>query len=166
MLAVMALGGALDDLYRATIAYNVFYSGETYRGPLGVLGYLLTLPDACTRGSTALWFLGGLGCAVPRLSARCMRRARLRGAAVGRGRVRVDRGQRQPRSAAVFPAGAAGAGAGRRPRGGAGLAPHVPAGARSCSRSLLVRSRVQRITNFDKAVDYTAWDLARTGAAR
>ena len=61
LLVVMAASGALDDLYKATIAYNLFYSGETYRG-IGFLQYLLTFPVSHARVD-ALWFLGGLGAA-------------------------------------------------------------------------------------------------------
>src|SRR5690606_24863271 len=49
--------------YDATIAYNVFYSGETYTGRADILHYLLTFPVQHARVE-ALWFLGGLGCAV------------------------------------------------------------------------------------------------------
>ena len=35
-LAIFAAGGALGDLYAATITYNLRYSGETYAGPFAV----------------------------------------------------------------------------------------------------------------------------------
>lgn len=63
MLAIFAGGGALDALYRATIEYNLDYSGETYAHPLGLAGYLLTFPVAHAR-IDALWLVGGLGCIV------------------------------------------------------------------------------------------------------
>ena len=56
-------GGALNDLYQATITYNVQYSGETYKGPADMLRYLVTFPVEHARVD-ALWFLGGIGCAV------------------------------------------------------------------------------------------------------
>jgi 4-amino-4-deoxy-L-arabinose transferase-like glycosyltransferase len=60
MLAIFAAGGALRDLYDATITYNLQYSGETYAGPLAVLGYLMTFPVQHAR-IDALWTLGGAG---------------------------------------------------------------------------------------------------------
>ena len=56
-------GGALNDLYQATIAYNVRYSGETYANRWDMLGYLLRFPIQHARVD-ALWFVGGLGCLV------------------------------------------------------------------------------------------------------
>ena len=60
LLAVFWHGGALDDLYQATIVYNVRYSGETYASKLDVLKYLIRFPIDRAR-LDALWFLGGLG---------------------------------------------------------------------------------------------------------
>ena len=60
MLAIFAAGGALGDLYDATIAYNVQYSGETYAGPLAVV-VSPDLPDRARRVD-ALWTVGGAGC--------------------------------------------------------------------------------------------------------
>jgi hypothetical protein len=60
---VFAWGGALRDLYAATIDYNVLYSGETYRGPADFLRYLITFPVQHARVD-GLWLLGGAGCAV------------------------------------------------------------------------------------------------------
>jgi hypothetical protein len=54
-------GGALNDLYEATIAYNVRYSGETYASRLDMLRYLVTFPVERAR-LDALWLVGGLGC--------------------------------------------------------------------------------------------------------
>lgn len=54
---------ALGELYQATIAYNLRYSGETYAGPIQMATYLLTFPVRHARVD-ALWLLGGAGCAV------------------------------------------------------------------------------------------------------
>lgn len=56
-------GGALNDLYQATIVYNLHYSGETYAGPLDMARYLVMFPIQHARVD-ALWFIGGLGCIV------------------------------------------------------------------------------------------------------
>jgi len=61
LLVIFWSGGALDDLYQATIAYNVRYSGETYTSRWDMLGYLLRFPIQHARVD-ALWFVGGLGC--------------------------------------------------------------------------------------------------------
>jgi hypothetical protein len=54
-------GGAWGDLYQATIAYNLRYSGETYASRWDMLSYLLRFPVEHARVD-ALWFVGGLGC--------------------------------------------------------------------------------------------------------
>ena len=56
-------GGALNDLYQATIVYNVRYSGETYASRWDMLSYLARFPVEHARVD-ALWFVGGLGCIV------------------------------------------------------------------------------------------------------
>ena len=56
-------GGALDDLYQSTIRYNIQYSAETYASSWDMVRYLVTFPVQHARVD-ALWFLGGLGCAV------------------------------------------------------------------------------------------------------
>jgi hypothetical protein len=56
-------GGALADVYQATIAYNIHYSGQTYGGPIDMARYLVMFPIEHARVD-ALWFVGGLGCAV------------------------------------------------------------------------------------------------------
>jgi hypothetical protein len=61
LIAQFAAGHALNDLYQATILYNLGYSGETYAGALGPLRYLATFPIQHARVD-ALWFVGGLGC--------------------------------------------------------------------------------------------------------
>jgi hypothetical protein len=63
MLAWMAGAGALNDLFLATIGYNLQYSGETYPSRLAMLAYLVTFPVKQAR-LDSLWFLGGLGSAV------------------------------------------------------------------------------------------------------
>ena len=69
LLAVFAAGGALPDLYAATIGYNLLYSGETYAGAFHFLGYLVAFPVQHARVD-ALWLLGGAGCAVLLFTAR------------------------------------------------------------------------------------------------
>ena len=56
-------GGALGELYQATIAYNLQYSGETYASRWDMVRYLVTFPIQHARVD-ALWFVGGLGCSV------------------------------------------------------------------------------------------------------
>jgi hypothetical protein len=56
-------GGALGDLYQATIVYNLRYSGETYASRLQMLTYLGRFPVQHARVD-ALWFVGGIGCLV------------------------------------------------------------------------------------------------------
>ena len=73
-VALMGLGhfavrGALGDLWRATIGYNLQYSGETYGSPLGPLAYLFTMPVARARVDV-LWFFGLAGAAVLALRSR------------------------------------------------------------------------------------------------
>ena len=63
LLALFAFSGTVPELYDATITYNVRYSGETYRGPLQAVLYLLTFPVQHARVDS-LWLLGGAGCAV------------------------------------------------------------------------------------------------------
>jgi hypothetical protein len=58
---------AIADLYQATIAYNLRYSGETYAGPMQPLVYLLTFPLRHARVD-GLWLVGCGGCAVLLLS--------------------------------------------------------------------------------------------------
>jgi hypothetical protein len=60
---VPVFAGALQLLYRATIDYNLQYSGETYDGPWHFASYLLMFPVDRARDD-ALWTLGGGGCAV------------------------------------------------------------------------------------------------------
>ncbi|MBI2834348.1 MAG: hypothetical protein HYX76_07975 [Acidobacteria bacterium] len=62
MVVVFSSGGALDDLYQATIAYNVWYSGDTYAGARSFMTYLASFPVRMARVDP-LWMLGGLGSA-------------------------------------------------------------------------------------------------------
>ena len=78
VLSVLAIGltyfyafGALGDLWAGTIAYNLAYSGETYRGVGHAVSYLLKLPFDRSMVD-GLWFLGGVGSLVLCLT---MRRA-------------------------------------------------------------------------------------------
>jgi hypothetical protein len=63
LFVVFWRGGALNDLYQATIVYNVRYAGETYASRWDMLRYLLLFPIEHARVD-ALWFVGGLGCLV------------------------------------------------------------------------------------------------------
>lgn len=63
LLVVFWRGGALNDLYQATIAYNLQYSGETYASGWDMLAYLLRFPIERAQ-LDGLWFAGGLGCIV------------------------------------------------------------------------------------------------------
>lgn len=154
MLAVMASGGAIDDLYRATIAYNVYYSGETYQG-IGLLHYLVTFPVRHAR-LDALWFLGGLGAAAlvfaalhapHRLVAPLWIAAACLSIAVNGSRG-LPQYFLQAQPALALAAGLAGVLVWRRT---------FP-----LARVLLVvllAIATQRITTFEKIGDYTGWDL-------
>ena len=61
LLTIFWAGGALNDVYQATIAYNVRYSGETYASWIDMARYLVTFPIQRAR-LDALWLVGGLGC--------------------------------------------------------------------------------------------------------
>lgn len=63
LLARFWAGGALDDLYQATIVYNVRYSAETYGSRWDMLRYVFLAPIRHARVDP-LWFVGGLGCVV------------------------------------------------------------------------------------------------------
>jgi hypothetical protein len=60
--------GAFNDLYQATIVYNLQYSGETYPGFWPFVRYLVTFPVQHA-SVDALWLVGGLGSAVLILAA-------------------------------------------------------------------------------------------------
>ena len=68
LAAWLGSGGALRDAYQATVAYNLDYSGETYRGPAHALTYLLVFPVRHARVD-ALWLIGGGGSAALLLGA-------------------------------------------------------------------------------------------------
>ena len=63
MLAVYGAAGALEDLYLATITYNLQYSGETYASRWHMVQYLVTFPVRQAR-LDSLWMLGGAGTAL------------------------------------------------------------------------------------------------------
>lgn len=63
VLIWFGLAGALDDLYQATVRYNLVYSGETYADAGAFVRYLVTFPLGHARVDS-LWLLGGAGCAV------------------------------------------------------------------------------------------------------
>ena len=63
MAARFAAAGAWDDLWQATIAYNLLYSGETYGGAVGLIRYALMFPVQQARVD-GLWTAGGAGCLV------------------------------------------------------------------------------------------------------
>jgi Dolichyl-phosphate-mannose-protein mannosyltransferase len=152
---VFAAGGALDDLYQATITYNLQYSGETYEGPFALVRYLITFPVRHA-SLDALWFLGGLGSIVLVLAS-WRRPAWLVvpiwvGAACLSIAINGSRGlpqyflQAQP--ALALAVGLAGVIVWRQ----------VGATSRLALAAALVVG-VVRIANFDKVIDYTAHDL-------
>ncbi|HEY8551345.1 MAG TPA: hypothetical protein VIL35_15415 [Vicinamibacterales bacterium] len=178
MLIVFAAGGALRELYHATITYNVFYSGETYEGRFALLRYLLTFPVRHAR-IDALWFLGGLGCAFLLASAVV---TLFRGTRTSTGWRWPLRGIPDPMPL-LWVAAACLSIAVNGSRGlpqyfvqaypALALAFGVAAGSvwrltRPRTRLLLVLAvaiAVQRVANFDKVADYTAWDVrAWTGS--
>ena len=167
MLAIFAIAGAFDDLYHATISYNVFYSGETYASRFAMLGYLLRFPIERARVD-GLWFVGGLGCAVILVTA-LVRRTRAGtpdllpvlwvAAACLSIAVNGSRGlpqyflQAAPALALAFGVAAAWAWPRLRPvaRGLAVVA---------------VAVAVQRVVNVDKIVDYLQWDVSAWTGSR
>jgi hypothetical protein len=66
-LAVLVAGfmsaGAWNDLWDATVTYNVRYSGETYGSAADVLRYAVAFPLRQARVD-GLWLAGGAGCLV------------------------------------------------------------------------------------------------------
>jgi hypothetical protein len=60
MVVCFSAGGALRDLWDATIVYNLRYSGETYSGAWAFAQYLVTFPVQHARVD-GLWLLGGAG---------------------------------------------------------------------------------------------------------
>jgi hypothetical protein len=155
LVGYFAAAGALQDLYDATIAYNVFYSGETYTSRFDVPRYLVTFPIGRARVE-AIWFLGGLGC-LTLLAASWRRPARLLpvlwvAAACVSIAVNGSRGLPQyflqAGPALALAAGIAGM-----------LAWHHT---KPVVRLLLIAAiavGALRVQDFDKAIDYTAYDL-------
>jgi hypothetical protein len=167
MLAIFAFTGTFDDLYDATISYNVFYSGETYAGRFAMLGYLLRFPIERARVD-GLWFVGGLGCAVVLLTA-AIRRARADApdmtpvfwVAAGCLAVAVNGSRGLPQyflQAAPGLALAAGVAA-------AWALPRLGKPWRLVAIAL-VAVGTQRVVNIDKVVDYLRWDLSAWTGAR
>ena len=152
LLAVFWRGGALSDLYQATIGYNLLYSGETYAAHGDIVRYLLTSRSAMP---------GSIPCGS---SAARLRRSSVGGAgrATGLGGVAwspvrgsrspaSDRDQRQPRPARILPAGAAGARTGGRDVGGARYPAAVPwsrAGSPSRGRGCDLAGRRRPFSNL------------------
>jgi hypothetical protein len=58
-----ASAGAWNDLWDATITYNMRYSGETYDGVAGLVRYAVSFPIRQARVD-GLWLAGGAGCFV------------------------------------------------------------------------------------------------------
>lgn len=71
MVVCFSAGGALRDLWDATIVYNLRYSGETYSGAWAFARYLVSFPVQHARVD-GLWLLGGAGSIV--LLARSVRK--------------------------------------------------------------------------------------------
>ena len=63
MIGGFAAAGLLDDLWQATVLYNLKYSGETYAGAADIVRYAATFPIQRARVD-GLWLLGGAGCLV------------------------------------------------------------------------------------------------------
>ena len=61
LLILFWRGGALDDLYQATIVYNVQYAGETYASRWDIIRYAFVGPIRHAQADP-LWFAGGAGC--------------------------------------------------------------------------------------------------------
>jgi hypothetical protein len=61
LLILFWRGGALDDLYQATIVYNLQYSGETYASRWDMIRYVFVGPIRHAQVDP-LWFAGGVGC--------------------------------------------------------------------------------------------------------
>jgi hypothetical protein len=146
---------ALQDLYDATIGYNLFYSGETYTSRLQMLTYLITFPIQHARVE-ALWFLGGLGSAWLLLRAWRTPSTLVLAVWVGAACVSIAvNGSRglpqyflQAGAALALAAAVAGAQVWRRltPAGRAVIVVILAVGA-------------WRIEGLEKAVDYTAYDV-------
>jgi len=167
MLAIFAFAGAFDDLYHATISYNVFYSGETYASRFAMIGYLLRFPIERARVD-GLWLVGGLGCAVALITA-LVRRTRTGtpdilpvlwvAAACLSIAVNGSRGlpqyflQAAPALALAFGVAAA------------WVTPRLRMPWRLAAIAVVVIG-VQRVVNVDKVVDYLRWDASAWTGSR
>ncbi|MDO8836065.1 MAG: hypothetical protein Q7V01_10735, partial [Vicinamibacterales bacterium] len=63
LLGGLMAAGLAGELWEATVAYNLLYSGETYGGFGALAAYALTFPVQQARVD-GLWLLGGAGCLV------------------------------------------------------------------------------------------------------
>jgi hypothetical protein len=63
LLGCLVSAGLGGELWEATVAYNLLYSGETYGGFGALVTYALTFPIQQARVD-GLWLLGGAGCLV------------------------------------------------------------------------------------------------------
>jgi hypothetical protein len=148
-------GHALRDLYDATIGYNLFYSGETYTSRLQMLTYLITFPIQHARVD-ALWFLGGLGAAWLLIRAARTPSTVVLALWVGAACVSIAvNGSRglpqyflQAGAALALAAGVAFAQVWRR---------LTPAG--RVAMAVVLAVAAWRVTGFEKAVDYTAYNV-------
>jgi hypothetical protein len=161
MIAIFAVAGALDDLWHATISYNVFYSKETYATRFGMLSYLLQFPIERARVD-GLWFVGGLGCAVILVTAIVRRRREdapdltpVLWVAAACLAIAVNGSRGLPQyflQASPGLALAAGIAA-------AWVLPRLRTPWRLLAVALVVAG-TQRVVNADKLVDYLQWDLS------
>ncbi len=167
MLAIFAFAGAFDDLYHATISYNVFYSGETYDSRFAMLGYLLRFPIERARVD-GLWLVGGLGCAVLLVTALVRRRRDgtpdilpLLWVAAACLSIAVNGSRSLPQyflqAAPGLALAAAVAATWALPRLGRPW---------RILAIVLVVVGVQRVVNVDKIADYLAWDVSAWTGAR
>ena len=161
MLAGFWAAGALEDLYLATITYNLQYSGETYTSRWHMLQYLLTFPIRHAR-LDALWLLGGAGCALLLTAARRQPRALIAVAWVAAACLAIaingSRGLPQYFVQAWPPlALAAGVAAGT-------IWPALR-GWQRLALAALVLLAVPRVTQFDKMIETTLVDARRMAGA-
>jgi hypothetical protein len=157
MLAVFGAGGALGDLWDATVVYNVRYSGETYTGFWSFARYLLTFPFQHAR-IDGLWLVGGAGSLM--LLVRVFRRPLflipLAWTAVACLAIAINGSRGLPQYfLQAFPALAltAGIAGGDLLQGSSRF--------RRILVAVVVTLAVARVISFPQAVDATAWDLRR-----
>lgn len=151
---IFITSSAWDDLWQATLVYNLEYSGETYRGPWGFLSYLVTFPIQQARVD-ALWLLGGVACLAllwqaPRRVHACVALAWVVAACLS---IAVNGSRNLPQyfvqadPALAFAAGL-----------GCAMLFRTPPLIRSVVVVLLVLA-AQRAMGFEKAIDYTWHDV-------